>query len=137
AAASEGVFQFYATSSLNKEEADRIMAAFNQKYGLNLEYQYTSAGSMTRDTGRVITEISAGQPPSRDLMLMTDAHYAILFSNGVLEKVDWEALGVNPKSIAFDGTSIMQATTFVAPAYNPNLVRPEDAPKDWNDILDP
>ena len=31
----------------------------------------------------------------------------------------------------------MQATTFVAPAYNPNVVSAADAPKDWDDLLDP
>jgi len=137
AAANEGVFQFYGPSAFSKPEADRLMAAFNQKYGLNIEYQYTPSGSMTRDTARLITEISAGQPPSWDLAMMTDAHYAMLHSNDALEKVDWQALGVNPSSITNDGTSIMAATTFVAPAYNPNLVRPEDALKDWDDLLDP
>ncbi len=137
AAAGEGVFQFYGPSALGKPDADRLIAAFNQKYGLNIEYQYTPSGSMTRDTARLITEISAGGPPSWDLTMMTDAHYAMLHSNGVLEKVDWEALGVNPRSITNDGTSVMAATTFVAPAYNPNLVRPEEAPKDWDDLLDP
>jgi iron(III) transport system substrate-binding protein len=68
---------------------------------------------------------------------MTDAHYAMLFSNGVLEKVDWAALGVEPRSISNDGTAIMAASTFVAPAYNPEVVRPEDAPKDWGDLADP
>ena len=42
---------------------------------------------MTRDAARVVTEISAGQPPTWDVMFMTDAHYATLFNNGVLERV--------------------------------------------------
>jgi iron(III) transport system substrate-binding protein len=138
AAAQEGVLQFYGPSSLGADEAGRIIAAFNRYYGLNIDFQYSPSGSMTRDTARIVTEVSAGQAPTWDLMIMTDAHYAILFSNGVLEKVDWAALGVtNPRSITFDGTALQQASTFVAPAYNPNLVRPEEAPKDWPDLLDP
>jgi iron(III) transport system substrate-binding protein len=138
AAVREGVFQFYGPASLGAEDAAKIMAAFNQHYGTNIEHTYTPSGSMTRETARVITEISAGQPPSWDLMVMTDAHYAMLFSNGVLEKTDWAALGIiNPRTITFDGTTLQQASTFVAPAYNPNLVRAEDAPKDWSDLTDP
>ena len=55
----------------------------------------------------------------------------------MLETVDWAAYGMVPSSITYDGTALMAATTFVAPAYNPNLVRPEDAPKDWGDLADP
>jgi iron(III) transport system substrate-binding protein len=138
AAAKETGMQLYGASTFTKADADRLMTAFNQRYGLNVDYQYTMSGSMTRDTGRVIGEITAGSPPTWDFMMMTDAHYAMLYSNDVLEKVDWAALGItDPRSVAFDGTSIQFSSSFVAPGYNPNLVRPEDAPKDWNDILDP
>jgi iron(III) transport system substrate-binding protein len=137
AAAKEGVFQFYGPSALSKPDAERLMALFNQKYGLNVQYQFTQSGSMTRDTARMITEVGAGQTPTWDLMIMTDAHYAMLFSNDVLDKVDWAALGVSPRSISNDGTAIMAASTFVAPAYNPEIVRAEDAPKDWGDLADP
>ena len=71
-------------------------------------------------------------------MLVTDAHYATLFNNGALEKIDWTALGVaDAKVITYDGTTLNYATQFVAPAYNPNLVSAAEAPKDWNDLLDP
>ncbi|HZU07830.1 MAG TPA: extracellular solute-binding protein [Chloroflexota bacterium] len=138
AAAREGVFQLYGPSSLDVAGVERLMTALNQRYGINLEYQFTPSGSMTRDTARVITEISAGQAPTWDLMIMTDAHYASLFNNDALERVDWAALGVtDPRSVTYDGTTLVIASSFVAPAYNPNLVRPEDAPKDWPDLLDP
>ncbi len=138
AAANEGVFQLYGPSSLENDGVARLMNAMMRHYGVNFDYQFSPSGSMTRDTARVITEISAGQPPTWDLMLMTDAHYGSLFSNGVLERIDWAELGVtNPRAVTYDGTSLVLATQFVAPAYNPNLVRPEEAPKDWNDLLDP
>jgi iron(III) transport system substrate-binding protein len=137
AAAKEGVFQFYGPSALGKPDAARLMEAFNKKYGLNIDYQYTQSGSMTRDVARLITEIGAGQAPTWDLPVMTDAHYAMLFSNDVLEKVDWAALGASPRSISNEGTALMTASTFVAPAYNPNLVSAQDAPKDWGDLADP
>src|SRR5690348_1643471 len=50
AAAAEGEFQFYGSASLSRPDAERLMTAFNQKYGLNLAYTYTQSGSMTRDT---------------------------------------------------------------------------------------
>ena len=63
AAANEGIFQLYGPSGLNAQpEPDRLFAAFNQKYGLNLDYQYTQSGSMTRDTARMITEVARASP---------------------------------------------------------------------------
>jgi ABC-type Fe3+ transport system substrate-binding protein len=139
AAAREGDgFELYAPSSLNAEYVPQLQDAFNKKYGLNVTFKYTPSGSMTRDAARVLTEIAAGQPPTWDIMLMTDAQYATLYNNDALEKTDWAALGVtNQKAILYDGTSAAFATQFGGPVYNASLVRPDEAPKDWNDLLDP
>src|SRR3954468_1367722 len=94
AAAQEGTVAIYASSNLGKEGVAKLEEAFNQKYGLHATIQYTASSSMTRDASRAITEISAGQPPTWDLMMLTDAHYATFVQNGVLEPVDWAALGV-------------------------------------------
>jgi iron(III) transport system substrate-binding protein len=138
AAAQEGTLELYTPSSLEKTAAAEIVDAFNRHYGLHVDFNYTPSGSMTRDAARVVTEIAAGQPPTWDVMLVTDAHYATLYNNGALEKIDWTALGVaDPKVITYDGTALNYATQFVAPAYNPNVVSAAEAPKDWNDLLDP
>jgi iron(III) transport system substrate-binding protein len=137
-AAQEGTLAIYASSNLGKEGVAKLEEAFNQKYGLQASIQYTASSSMTRDASRAITEISAGQPPTWDLMMLTDAHYATFVQNGVLEPVDWAALGVaNPNLLAYDGAAINFVSSFVAPAYNPNVVPADQAPKDWNDLLDP
>jgi iron(III) transport system substrate-binding protein len=138
AAAQEGTLELYTPTTLEKTGAALLVDAFNQRYGLHVDFNYTPSGSMTRDAARVVTEISAGQPPTWDLMFMTDAHYATLFNNGALEKVDWASVGVtDPKVVTYDSTTLNFATQFVAPAYNPNIVPADQAPKDWNDLLDP
>jgi iron(III) transport system substrate-binding protein len=138
AAAQEGTLELYTPTTLEKAGAARLIEAFNRRYGLNADFNYTPSGSMTRDAARVVTEVSAGQTPTWDVMLVTDAHYATLYNNGALEKVDWPALGVADATvITYDGTALNFATQFVAPAYNPNIVSASEAPKDWNDLLDP
>jgi iron(III) transport system substrate-binding protein len=138
AAAQEGTVAIYASSNLGKEGVAKLEEAFNQKYGLHATIQYTASSSMTRDASRAITEISAGQPPTWDLMMLTDAHYATFVQNGVLEPVDWAALGLATREIlAYDGAAINFVSSFVAPAYNPNVIPADQAPKDWNDLLDP
>ena len=138
AAAQEGTLELYTPTTLEKAGAARLVEAFNRRYSLNVDFNYTPSGSMTRDAARVVTEISAGQPPTWDLMLVTDAHYATLYNNGALEKVDWASLGIGDAPVVtYDGTALNFATQFVAPAYNPNIVSASEAPKDWNDLLDP
>jgi iron(III) transport system substrate-binding protein len=138
AAAQEGTLELYTPSSLEKTGAAQIVDAFNRHYGLHVDFNYPPSGSMTRDAARVVTEISAGQAPTWDVMLVTDAHYATLFNNGALEKIDWAGLGLaDPSVVTYDGTALNYATQFVAPAYNPNIVSAGEAPKDWNDLLDP
>src|SRR5215210_3419574 len=68
AAGREGTLELYGPSSLDRAGAAPLVEAFNRKYGLNMEFNYTPSGSMTRDAARVITEITAGQQPTWDLM---------------------------------------------------------------------
>jgi iron(III) transport system substrate-binding protein len=138
AAKEDPTFELYLSSNFDKDQLAALEQAFNRRHGLNVSFRHTPTGSMTRDAARVITEISAGQAPTWDLMVMTDAHYATLFTNDALEKTDWAALGItNPQSITYDGTGVHFATSFIAPSYNPNLVRADEVPKDWADLLDP
>jgi iron(III) transport system substrate-binding protein len=137
-AAQEGTLTIYASSNLGKEGVAKLEEGLQQKYGVRATIQYTPSGSMTRDATRAITEISAGQPPTWDLMMLTDAHYSTFLQHEALERVDWAALGVNnPAILANDGIAINFVSSFVAPAYNPNVVPADQAPKDWNDLLDP
>src|SRR5919202_5657744 len=43
----------------------------------------------------------------------------------------------NPAILAYDGVAINYVSSFVSPAYNPNVVPADQAPKDWPDLLDP
>lgn len=133
----EGSLKLYASSTLGPEGVRQLQAGMNKRYGLNLAVQYTPSGSMTRDVAKVVTELSTGASPTWDMMLVTDAHYATLFTNGLLEKFDWVGtFGVDPKAIFYDGTAVAYATQFVAPAYNKQLVKAAEAPKKWEDLLD-
>src|SRR5687767_10531964 len=72
AAATEGVLNVYVPSTFAKEGLEQMQAAFNRHHGLNVEFKPTLAGSMTRDAARVVTEVTAGQTPAWDMMLVTD-----------------------------------------------------------------
>lgn len=138
AANAEGTLNFYASSTLTPMGAKALQEGLNKKFGTHITVRFTGAGSMIRDVSRVITEIDLGGKPTWDIMLVTDAHYATLVRNHALESFDYAGtFGLDPKLLFYGGQAVAFATQFVAPAYNTKLVKPADAPKTWNDLLNP
>jgi iron(III) transport system substrate-binding protein len=133
----EGVFEFYAPSTLTPQGAQAINAAFNKKYGLNLKLQYNPSGNMTRDIGKLVGLSASGTPPEWDLMVVTDAHHATLWLKKLHQSFDYRSIGVDPKAIQFDNGAVSFANQFVLPAYNKQLVAAKDVPKSWDDLLNP
>ena len=50
----ESVIEFYGPSTLGPEGAKDLAAAFNKKYGLNIQLNFSASGNMTRDIGKVV-----------------------------------------------------------------------------------
>jgi iron(III) transport system substrate-binding protein len=137
AAKKEATFEFYAPSTLTPQGAQALNAAFNKKYDLNLKLQYSPSGNMTRDVGKLVGLAASGTPPEWDLMVVTDAHHATLWLKKLHQAFDYRSIGVDPKAIQFDNGAVSFANQFVLPAYNKQLVAAKDAPKSWDDLLNP
>jgi iron(III) transport system substrate-binding protein len=137
AAGKEGSLNFYGPSSLKPEGAQAFAQAFNKKYGSNIKVSYIPSGSMTRDVGKVATQAATGAPPEWDVMVATDAHHATLWLRKLQKPFDYKSLGVDEKLVDHDGGSISFVHQYIVPAYNKKLVSPQDAPKSWDDLLNP
>ena len=133
----EGTIEFYAPSTLTPLGAQALGAAFNKKYGLNVKLQYSPSGNMTRDIGKVVGLGASGVPPEWDLMVVTDAHHATLWVKKMHQPFDYKSIGVDAKAVQYDNGSVSFANQFVLPAYNKQLVQAKDAPKSWDDLLNP
>lgn len=133
----EGTIEFYAPSTLTPQGAQALGAAFNKKYGLNIKLQFNPSGNMTRDIGKVVGLGASGVPPEWDLMVVTDAHHATLWVKKMHQPFDYKSIGVDPKMIQYDNGAVSFANQFVLPAYNKKLVSANDAPKTWDDLLNP
>jgi len=133
----EGGLNLYASPTIGPDGVRAIKDTLNSRYGVNLDVKFSPAGSMIRDVAKVVTELATGSPPTWDLMLVTDAHYAVLFKNDALEQVDWVGtLGVEPRSLFYEARAVALVTQFVAPAYNKQLIPSAEAPKGWEALLD-
>lgn len=137
AANKEGTLNFYGPSSLKPDGAQAFAQAFNKKYGSKITVNFIPSGSMTRDVGKVATQAAAGAPPEWDVMVATDAHHASLWLRKLHKPFDYKSLGVEERLIDHDGGSISFVHQYIVPAYNNKLVSPQDAPKSWEDLLNP
>ena len=137
AARKEGTVNFYGPSTLKSEGAQALAQVFNKKYGTNIDVKFIPSGSMTRDVGKVATQAATGAPPEWDVMVATDAHHASLWLRKLQKPFDYKSLGVDEKLIDHDGGAISFVHQYIVPAYNSSMVSPKDAPKSWEDLLQP
>lgn len=137
AAKKEGMLELYAPSTLTPEGAQALGQAFNKKYSLNLKVQYSPSGNMTRDIGKIVGNAATGVAPEWDIMVVTDAHHGTLWLRKLHKTFDYRQLGVDPKSIQYDGGIVSLANQFVLPAYNKDILPARDVPRKWEDLLDP
>lgn len=133
----EGVLELYAPSTLTPEGAQRLGEAFNKKYGLNVKLNFTPAGAMTRDVGKIVGFAATGQPQEWDVMLIHDAGHATLWLKKLHKPYEYAKVGVAPQAIQYDSGTVILANQFALPAYNRQFVPAKDVPKSWQDLLDP
>src|SRR5688500_15064075 len=70
-------------------------------------------------------------------MVATDAHHASLWLRKLQKPFDYKSLGVDEKLIDHDGGAISFVHQYIVPAYNSSMVSAKDAPKSWEDLLQP
>ena len=133
----EGMLELYAPSTLTPEGAQRLGEAFNKKYGLNIKLNFTPAGAMTRDVGKIVSIAATGQPQEWDVLLIHDGGHATLWLKKLHKPYDYTKVGVAPQAIQYDSGTVILANQFALPAYNKQFVSAKDVPKTWQDLLDP
>ena len=137
AAKKEGVIDLLAPSTTGDKGAQALGAAFNKKYGLNIKINYTPSSNMTGDVAKLVMGAASRATPEWDLMLVTDAHHATLWGKQLHQTFDYTKLGIPKEMIQYDNGVVTLANQFVLPAYNKTILRAQDVPKRWEDLLDP
>jgi iron(III) transport system substrate-binding protein len=137
AARKEGVLDLLAPSTTGDKGAQALGAAFNKKYGLNIKINYTPSSNMTGDVAKLVMGAASRATPEWDLMLVTDAHHATLWGRQLHQTFDYAKLGIAKELIQYDNGVISLANQFVLPAFNKTILRAQDVPKRWEDLLDP
>ena len=139
AARKEGALNLASPSTLSPRGAQTLMDGINKRWGLNLTVNYIPSTNYPAIVARIITETKTGQPPSFDLVTMSDGNMTKLHKADLLLRPKWtELFSFIPKdAIQLEGGAVLFATRSRAPAYNTKLLKREDLPKSWEDLGDP
>lgn len=117
------------------EIVDYEINAFKEKYGLDMEYVFVT-GVSSRE--RIFNESLAGVNEV-DLVNMSSSLSDKFVEAGLNVKVDYASLfpKIDKSIVSPDGYYIATGWNQFIIAYNPTMVSEEDAPKSWDDCLDP
>lgn len=123
-------------SSMQEDQLMAVKEGFEKKYP-NVKLDYYFAG-----TGKVITKIAtehqSGQVAADVIWVGDPSDYISFKKEGILAQYSSpEASAIDSKFIDGDGYYTGARMMNMAIGYNTGLVTPEEAPKSWNDLLDP
>ena len=123
-------------SSMQEDQLVAIKRGFEAKHpGIIMDYYFAG-------TGRVITKIAtehqAGQVAADVIWVGDPADYLSFKKEGILQKYSSpEAKEIDAKFIDPDGYYTGARMMNMGIGYNSALVKAEEAPQSWNDLLDP
>jgi iron(III) transport system substrate-binding protein len=127
----EGQVVWYAT--LNISDSNALLSRFNQKFPF-IKTELLRAGS-EQLLNRILTEDSAGRS-AMDLVNITTIN--ALKKRNLLQAYPSPEFAAYPQQ--FKDTANYWATLYniyYVIGYNPKMVSPKDAPRNWDDFLDP
>lgn len=123
-------------SSMQEAQLQAVEEAFEKAYpGIDMEYYFASGGKVLT---KMTTEAQGGQIAADVVWLGDPCDYEGFKANGWLEKYSSpEEAHIAKAYIDPDGYYTAGRLVTMGIAWNTTLVKDEDAPKTWNDLLDP
>ncbi len=136
--------QWAADTLAGSSGLQKIVAAMNKKYGLNLQPTFTPGPSMQQMMGKIARELAAGQPASSDVYFGNPQAMLDAMKSSQLIPMDWRAFLERPlksdagfEPIVPGNIGIAMAATLVGVIYNSERVKGDDIPKKLTDVLNP
>jgi len=120
--------------ALHGRETKPIIQAFSKEYpNIKVEYQRQIGGPAME---RLMREIQVGTIPYDIIQIHSD-YYTEFLKMDIIEQVNWKDFGELPELIHPDNRFVNAFISAFVFVFNTNLVKPEEAPKTWEDYLDP
>jgi iron(III) transport system substrate-binding protein len=129
AAKKEGQVVVWGTAAI---EVDWITGAFQRAFP-GIEVKVLGDNDVAT---KAIAENRAGRYDV-DIFMTSYTAGRPLLDRGMYAKNDWSVFGVKGDDVVFDGKAALTHNLVYAVVYNKTLVKPEDLPKTWPDLLEP
>jgi len=117
-----------------------LEAAFNRKFGLHMRMRFSAGPEMNAIAARVITELKAGGKSSTDMYLGSLGQFAHLQKENALEEVEWSKLFPWITKEMEEIPARRGVLVYTSPRgiiYNSSLISEQQAPKKYEDLVDP
>lgn len=125
------------------EGIQKLGAAFNKAYGLNLQVQVSPGDSMPNMVAKITQEYQAKKPASTDVVLsLADTMDVPIEAHSVLTP-DWRSWGPNIQKVQSsdvttpDNSAVVVQTFMSGIEYNTSKVSKDQVPKTMADLLKP
>ena len=120
----------------SQEQMQPLIEAFEARYpGVKVSYVNKAPDAQT--VAALITEIEAGSSTLDVTGSAPTFLLPLMDRDLVLAYPDWGNLGLAPEMVKYDGRFLYLHDSVFVLAYNTDLVTPEEAPRQWKDLLDP
>lgn len=136
AAKKEGTLSLFGYTSNPRQEA-ALRAAISKFYGFTININF-SRGNHVQETAQLVQAVRNHVPTNLDVFWSGPTTVGVLDEAGAMTKFDWaKAFGLDPDLQVGDTGLRSHDSVLAAITYNTNLVEPQDAPKSYDDLLDP
>ncbi|HLG69358.1 MAG TPA: extracellular solute-binding protein [Chloroflexota bacterium] len=122
------------------EGAQKIGAALNKQYGLNLNIQQTPGPSMPEMVSKVMQEYQTSRPASTDIVVGYAETILPAVQSGLFQQVDWSAWAPNikdPQLTASAGGAVAVQTSIAGITVNTAKLKGASVPSTLQDLLKP
>lgn len=119
--------------SLETSTVNLIEKLFKQKYGVDIDYWW---GSSTKVTDRITTEFRAGKQLF-DVTLNHRPLLKIMKKEGIIGNLNSPAFKFYPAEVTDAEVGPSYRNIVIGIIYNEAQIKPADAPKSYEDLLDP
>src|ERR1041385_2962101 len=121
-------------TSLNTKDSGPIVEVFEKKYGVKGELWRSSSEKVLQ---RAVTEARAGRY-AVDAFELNGPELETMWREGLLERFySPQSQNMPPQAFAKNGAYVADRFNFFTIAYNTNLVKPNEVPKSYDDLLKP
>jgi iron(III) transport system substrate-binding protein len=119
--------------------ARKFEALFNRMYRTSVRFSFTPGPPMAVVAGRVSQEVAARQTPLTDVLLGTGSTLAPFVNRRVLEEYAYTRLSprIGKEFLAPSNTAVEVGSFVTGITYNTDHVRPTEAPRRVEDLLNP